>query len=109
MQENKQGGYTIIPNHIIRNEKLATETKGVLIYMLSCPPNWIFNVKTLGRDLNERRTKIEHCLKQLVENGFIKRKVVRENGKIKYYTYDIDKEGKFNNESESIDDNSLSF
>lgn len=82
----KQEGYTIVPNNIIRNENLTTETKGLLIYMLSCPPNWVFNLKTLCRDLNERRTKIEHCLKQLVENGFIKRKVVRENGKINYYT-----------------------
>lgn len=111
-EESKQGGYTNVPNSVIRNKNLTTETKGVFIYMLSCPPNWVFNLKTLCRDLNERRTKIEHCLKQLVGNGFIKRKVVRENGKIKYYTYDIDKYGEFNNDIENlkpIDDDTLPF
>lgn len=103
MYKEKQDGYTIIPNSIIKNEFLSIEAKGVLIYMISCPPNWIFNLKTLCRDLNERRTKIEHCLNQLIENGFIRRKVVRENGKIKYYTFDISKDGLFSPEHYNYD------
>lgn len=94
-KENKRVGYTCIGNNILQSDNLTLEARGLLCYMMSCPPNWVFNTKTLCSGTHEKRTKIENCVNQLMRLGYISRKVVREDGKIKYYTFDINTDRDF--------------
>jgi hypothetical protein len=50
--KSKNSGFAKVPNRILQDTRMRTETRLVLAWMLSRPPDWKFNVwhikKTLG-------------------------------------------------------------
>lgn len=89
MQEKKYKGHTWVPNKIIRDERISLSSRGLLIYMISCPPNWKFTQDSLIRETNTKVTKLRTNLDQLESLGYIKRKITREKGKIKSFNWEI--------------------
>lgn len=85
----KYNGYTILPNKTIRDDNLSLGARGLLIYMISCPPKWKFTLESLTRETNTRITKIRTYLSELETNGYIKRNISRVDGKIKGFNWDI--------------------
>lgn len=92
-KQKKYSGYTCIQNSVLRNERLSLGARGLLSFMISCPPNWNFNLYGLCRDTNTKRTKMGNYLNELQKEGYIKRIIARENGKIKYFTFEINQDG----------------
>lgn len=79
-----QGNFTIVNNSIINNPDLDWESKGLLIYLISRPPDWkviigdLVNRATNGRDAvytilrNLKRTKYLKLVKENDEKGHMK-------------------------------------
>ena len=53
----KNSGYTVMPNHHLRNQELSLKAKGLLSQMLSLPDNWDYTLKGLSLINRERSTR----------------------------------------------------
>jgi hypothetical protein len=65
--------FTVVPNAIMRDQRLSTEAKGVLIYMLSCPRGWEFYHWQIQQELGIGKQKLQRVIQELVEAGYLKR------------------------------------
>ena len=52
----KNSGYTVMPNHHLRNRALSLKAKGLLSQMLSLPEDWDYTLQGLARINRESRT-----------------------------------------------------
>ena len=72
----RRGGYTVLPNQILRDETLTLQAKGLFCMMASFPENWDFTVKGLATVAGCGREKISAALKNLEDAGYL----IREQG-----------------------------
>ena len=72
----RRGGYTVLPNQILRDETLTLQAKGLFCMMASFPENWDFTVKGLATVSGCGRDKIRAALKNLEDAGYL----LREQG-----------------------------
>lgn len=72
----RRGGYTVLPNHILRDEALTLQAKGLFCMMASFPENWDFTVRGLASVAGCGREKISTALKNLEAAGYL----LREQG-----------------------------
>lgn len=78
----RKGGYTVLPNQILRDEALTLQAKGLFCMMASFPENWDFTVKGLATVAGCGREKISAALKNLEDAGYLLREQCHsENGK----------------------------
>jgi hypothetical protein len=73
IRHNHKRNFTVVPNAIIRDQRLSTEAKGVLIYMLSCPPRWQFYHWQIQQELGIGKQKLQRVIQELVEAGYLRR------------------------------------
>lgn len=77
----RHGGFTVLPNEVLRDADLNLQTKGLFCMMLSYPPDWTFSIGGLTKDAGCGRDKIRSALKNLEEAGYLIREQVHaENG-----------------------------
>lgn len=72
----RRGGYTVLPNQILRDETLTLQAKGLFCMMASFPENWDFTIKGLATVAGCGREKISAALKNLEDAGYL----LREQG-----------------------------
>lgn len=78
----RKGGYTVLPNQILRDEALTLQAKGLFCMMASFPENWDFTVKGLATVAGCGREKISAALKNLEDAGYLLREQCHsEDGK----------------------------
>jgi DNA-directed RNA polymerase subunit E'/Rpb7 len=63
--------YTPISNEIIQSKTLTIEERGVLIYLLSLPEDWVIYKKYIWKDINIGRDKFNRIWTNLVKYGYI--------------------------------------
>jgi hypothetical protein len=63
--------YTAISNEIIQSKTLTIEERGVLIYLLSLPEDWVFYKKNLWKQINIGRDKFYKIWGNLSKYGYI--------------------------------------
>ena len=61
--------YTPISNDIIQSKTLTIEERGVLIYLLSLPEDWVFYKKNLWKQINIGRDKFYKIWSNLSKYG----------------------------------------
>lgn len=70
--------YTVIPNYILKEEKLSMQSKFLLIYVMSLPSDFEVSLNGLSRALSNEAGRvteaaIRKCLKELKEVGYVVR------------------------------------
>ena len=89
----KDGNFTQMTNKVIdRNNpnKLSPEAVGILFYMLSNKDDWQFYEQEIAEHFNCGITKIRSGIKELINNGYIVRKLKQgEHGRFTGYDYYI--------------------
>ena len=70
--------YTVVPNYIINENKLCMQSKFLLIYVMSLPPDFEVSLSGLSRALTNEVSRvteaaIRKCLKELKELGYVVR------------------------------------
>lgn len=70
----RRGGYTHMPNELIWDKRLSCKTKGVMLVMFSCGPDWSYTVAGMARACNMGRDAMRSALRELEEAGYLERR-----------------------------------
>lgn len=70
----KNGGYTVMNNHLLRNKELSLKTKGLLSQMLSLPEDWDYTLAGLSHINRESIDAIRTAVWELEKAGYITRR-----------------------------------
>jgi hypothetical protein len=76
-------------NHHLTNKDLTLKAKGLMSVMLSLPDDWDYSAKGLATLSLGGEDAVKSALKELEEQGYLKRTPIREKGIIRDWQYDI--------------------
>jgi hypothetical protein len=82
--------FTVIPNGIHDDDRLSLETRGLLGFLLSRPPNWEIRHDALRRKFHISRQRLQGLLKELMAAGYLTREADQprdENMRFTSYSY----------------------
>jgi len=70
--------FVALPNVVLTDERLSIETRGMIAYLLSRPPNWQIKTVWLARALSKKdqalgRTKLTRMLREARTAGYLAR------------------------------------
>ena len=86
----RSGGYTVLPNGILRDTGLSLKTKGLFAIILSLPEDWDYSVAGLATVAGCGRDAIRSALGEMEQAGYLRRtRSHGEGGKFAGVIYDI--------------------
>ena len=84
------GDYTLIPNELIRDERLSCRDLGLLVWMLSKPKEWQFSYQGILHQLKlDGKGSIQSGVKNLQTAGYLTIKQERTKGRIGDTTWNV--------------------
>lgn len=90
IQIQRSGGYTVLPNGILRDTGLSLKTKGLFAIILSLPEGWDYSVAGLATVAGCGRDAIRGALKAMEAAGYLTRQRAHgEGGKFAGVVYTI--------------------
>ena len=85
----KNENYSTLSNYHFKDNTLSWKAKGILSNMLALPLDWDYSLAGLTTLAKDGATATTSALKDLEEHGYLKRKPLREKGKIIDWEYTI--------------------
>lgn len=85
----KTDNYTIMSNYHLRDNNLSLKAKGLMSLMLSLPNDWDYSISGLVTQVKEGRTAVTSAIDELINNKYVTREAVRENGRISDWNYTV--------------------
>ena len=77
IRTEKTRDYSILPNGILRDDRLSWKARGVAAYLLSMPDDWSISVAGLvNASVLDGRTNAENALRELAAAGYLVRRRV---------------------------------
>jgi hypothetical protein len=70
--------FTVIQNGLVRDERLKWADRGLLVYMLHLPPNFVLNYRYLTKVAPDGREAVMSMVKRLVTCGYVSMQVERD-------------------------------
>lgn len=70
--------YTVMSNIHLFDKKLTLKAKGILSLCLALPDNWDYSISGLCKMSDDGRDSVRSSLKNLIDNGYLKVKNVRQ-------------------------------
>ena len=86
--KHKNNDYTVIDNAVFRDKNLSLKALGLLVKMLSLPPEWNYSQKGLVSISKEGESAVKATIKELQEYGYLKIKKVFPSDKNKKIFYE---------------------
>lgn len=71
LRAKKEGNFTTVYNEFIYDKKISARAKGVLMWILSKPDDWVIYKKNLHYDFKEGREAIWTAFKELINAGYV--------------------------------------
>lgn len=82
--------FTTFSNTLLRNKELSLKALGLLVYLLSFPPDWKIYADFIIKERKEGEFSIYNTIKELIEKGYIKHYQERnEKGIFGAYVYEV--------------------
>lgn len=90
IRAKKQKNYTIVSNHIFKNNDISARAKGVYAYIMTLPDDWKLYKSELFNRFSEGKKAIDTAFKELEENQYISKKRVKNKfGKFEGWEYTV--------------------
>lgn len=71
LRAKKEGNFTTVYNEFIYDKNLSARAKGVLMWILSKPDDWVIYKKNLHYDFKEGREAIWKAFKELIDAKYV--------------------------------------
>ena len=88
---NPSVNYTKIPNSLAADRSLPFDSRGVLLYLLSKPPEWTVRMSDIEDQGGIKKDKRQRIIRELVKTGYLVAQSSRIDGKytnVDYLVYD---------------------
>lgn len=93
LQKQIHSDFTVVHNAFIRDTRLSSAARGLLLTMLSLPDSWNFSIKGLARILPEGEKAISSTLNKLSELGYFRReRITGSDGRVIDWAYNFSDE-----------------
>lgn len=90
----KHENFTTVDNGFIRNNSLSWKSKGILLYLVSLPDNWILNLNELKNHATDGIASLRAGLNELRLLGYLNISPLKdESGKFTGTKYEVDEYG----------------
>lgn len=66
-----EGNFTVLHNHVLRDQRLSFKARGLLVYILSMPDNFKFTAELLTRHAPDGRQSVISGLRELRQAGYL--------------------------------------
>lgn len=83
-RDDHLNNFTIVSNDLVRDSRLSWEARAFLVYLLTLPDDWNFNIKGLVSQTGTKKDVILRMVKELKEAGYIS--IKQETGKRGVFT-----------------------
>ena len=81
----KNQNYTVMSNYHLSDKNLTLKAIGLLSKILSLPDDWDYSINGLASICKEEKKAIRNTLKELENNGYLKREMIKdEKGRFDY-------------------------
>lgn len=105
----KHENFTTVDNGFVRNTALSWKAKGILLYLISLPENWVLNLNELKNHATDGISSLRAGINELKENGYVRVSSVKdEKGKFTGTKYEVDEYGMLPELENLISDNPIS-
>ena len=85
---NKVSNFTTIHNDILNDVNLSFKAKGILIYMLSKPADWEYNIRgDISKRSTDKEASVYSGVQELIEHGYVSR-IKHRDGTVDYYIFE---------------------
>lgn len=68
-----QGGYTVVTNNVVRDNRISLKAKGLMVMLMSLPDGWEFSVLGLAAICKEGKDAIRGGVYELERAGYLRR------------------------------------
>lgn len=68
-----EGNFTLIPNKLIRDERISFRARGIFIYCASHVDDWKLSIRSIARATSEGTSAVSSALKELEKFGYLSR------------------------------------
>ena len=91
-REQMQGGYTVLPNQILRTREMSYKARYLLAQMLSMSEAWQYTVAGMAKVCGMGRDAVRTAMVELETLGYLARSQSRANGRFSHNVYIIREE-----------------
>ena len=88
-REQMQGGYTVLPNQILRTREMSYKARYLLAQMLSMSEAWQYTVAGMAKVCGMGRDAVRTAMVELETLGYLVRSQSRANGRFSHNVYII--------------------
>jgi hypothetical protein len=82
IRKKSADNYTIIHNEILQRTDISWKAKGILVYILSLPDDWVIYLEEVMEHATDGRDSFRAGWNELRNKGYVKRYPIKEKGKI---------------------------
>ena len=73
LRQSHVRNFTTLPNELLQDQRLSCRDRGLLVWMLSKPPDWSFSKKSIEAELaNDGESSIQAGMKRLQKAGYLR-------------------------------------
>jgi len=88
VKSKSSGNYTIIPNAMVNDVEMSLKAKGLLVYLLSLPTDWVIYKSEIQNHHTDGRDSVASAFKELEIRGYILSIEIRNSkGHFKGFNY----------------------
>lgn len=85
-----QSQYAVVPNAVANDDRLSFDARGMLIHLLTKPPQWRVSPTALAKNGGIGRDKCYRLLNALISAGYIvRRRATDEGGRVNQWEYTV--------------------
>lgn len=88
-RHNHYQDFTILPNDLVKDDRLSFGASGLLCFLLSLPSEWNVSVRSIAQTRHITERRVLDYLKELIEFGYCQRSPRRVDGKMNGQRYEI--------------------
>ncbi len=71
LRAKKAGNFTTVYNEFIYDKRLSARAKGLLLWIMSKPDNWVTYKKNIANDFKEGTAAMWNAMKELIDFGYV--------------------------------------
>ncbi len=87
--QDKRKNFTIVDNDWIRDKSISPKAKGILLYLLHLPEDWVIHHNQLQHALNIGEEYLNSGMSELIKSGYVKRTRKTNKGRFQSYDYEF--------------------